>query len=278
MTRRRIENLILALVVIALVCVGGIHSALHAMQITQPSVNTIQGSSICSDTPSAPALLYFGGTNWCGTANPSISVIKSDGGSIGQGGFDAMVGSAGEWAFSGAVDGDSDAREVIAPGTGLQIGTGTATPTTVIDENTNGFFLSVDTSQVQWDSGADFNESYAPRSTWSSFATGVFTASSSLVYGQYTPSASIRIQSINLSLATAPAGCSTYAVVGVSDNGSFVDTPTVTLASGTGSYHTGSIGYIVPSGDTLAFEVKTAEVGCSTTAQNANFVVEYTTN
>lgn len=112
----------------------------HAINISQPSSSTLQGAQICSSTPIAGSLLGFGSSQWCDSQNsPQNFILKGPANSNpvltltpGQAGGVAVLGTGiAEFEESG----DADPRLEENPGTGLQIGAGSASPTTVINES-----------------------------------------------------------------------------------------------------------------------------------------------
>lgn len=83
----------------------------------------------------------------------------------------------------------------------------------------------------------------------------------------------IRFQYLEI---TVPAGCTTYAVIGLRDVTSSTTLSSVTLAStDTTGFHSATISVNITAGDTLQLGPITAEAGCSTAAAVGNYTVIY---
>ncbi len=117
------------------------------------------------------------------------------------------------------------------------------------------------------------------RSTWFGSFAGTFGTSANNSLGAiWTPSAAISMTRLDIAIGTAPAGCSTYPVIGVYDSTASAWLKTVTLAAGTYSYRNGVTGLSVATGDNLSMGVQTAGVGCTTNPGTAQLTVEYSMN
>ena len=135
--RRRIENLLFALIVIALIGCGALGPRALAMSVSQPSRSQIQDVSICSGTPAANSLLFYDGTNWCGSQTPAVSTLTADGGTASAASIIATSAGLGDLLLTAKLAGDVSPRYIIDPGVGLLIGNGTSNPPAVIDEGEN---------------------------------------------------------------------------------------------------------------------------------------------
>jgi hypothetical protein len=94
----------------------------------------------------------------------------------------------------------------------------------------------------------------------------------------WSPSAAISMTRLDIAVGTAPAGCSTWPVVGIYDSTAAAWLKTVTLASGTYSYRNAITSVPVTAGHNLSMGVQTAGAGCSTNPGSAQLTMEYTMN
>jgi hypothetical protein len=117
------------------------------------------------------------------------------------------------------------------------------------------------------------------RFTWYGNFAGAFGTSTNNSLGAiWSPSAAIAMTRLDIAVGTAPAGCSTWPVIGIYDSTAAAWLKTVTLASGTYSYRNAVTSVSVAAGHNLSMGVQTAGVGCSTTPGSAQLTMEYTMN
>jgi hypothetical protein len=115
--------------------------------------------------------------------------------------------------------------------------------------------------------------------TWYGNFAGTFGTSTNSSLGSiWSPSAAINMTRLDIAVGTAPAGCSTYPVVGIYDGTSSTWLKSVTLATGTYSYRNAVTGIPVAAGHNLSMGVQTAGVGCTTSPGSAQLTMEYTMN
>ena len=135
MIRRRLENLLLTLIVIALIGCGALGPRALAMSITQPGGTALQGNPICTGGVTKNAALIWNGTQWCGNTAPqftTLNVANASGASdYMQTQGDASPGIVFDLGFSSNTF--NSLQYVV--GTGLEIGNGTVAPTLVINES-----------------------------------------------------------------------------------------------------------------------------------------------
>jgi hypothetical protein len=112
--------------------------------------------------------------------------------------------------------------------------------------------------------------SSAPRGSHNALipAFTVTTSSSARV----TLDKAITVTRFQIVLATAPAGCSTQAVVQVTDGTTPVS---ITFANGTSIYDSGAVTQNYAAGANLDIKVSTAAAGCTTNPANGNVTVQY---
>jgi hypothetical protein len=94
--------------------------------------------------------------------------------------------------------------------------------------------------------------------------TSTWTASS------WTPDKPVTVTRMQVQTKTAPAGCSTNAIVRLTDG-----TTPINLTISAASNDTGSISQNYAAGSTLTVSVQTAASGCSTSPADANVTVQY---
>ena len=115
--------------------------------------------------------------------------------------------------------------------------------------------------------------------TWYGSFGGTFGSSTNNSLGAiWSPTAAITMTRLDIAVGTAPAGCTTYPVVGIYDGTSATWLRTVTLASGTYSYRNAVSGVSITAGHNLSMGVQTAGVGCTTSPASAQLTMEYTMN
>ncbi|MGB9144315.1 MAG: hypothetical protein WCC14_00700, partial [Acidobacteriaceae bacterium] len=115
--------------------------------------------------------------------------------------------------------------------------------------------------------------------TWYGYFGGTFGTSTNNSLGSvWTPTAALAMTRLDIAVGTAPAGCTTWPVIGIYDATSSAWLKTVTLASGTWAYRNAVTGVSIVAGHNLSMGVQTAGVGCTTSAQNAQLTMEYTMN
>ncbi len=117
------------------------------------------------------------------------------------------------------------------------------------------------------------------RFTWNGSFAGTFATSANNSLGSiWSPSAAVGMTRLDIAVGTAPAGCSTWPVIGIYDSTASAWLKTVTLASGTYSYRNAVSGVSIASGHNLSMGVQTAGVGCTTNPGSAQLTMEYTMN
>jgi hypothetical protein len=117
------------------------------------------------------------------------------------------------------------------------------------------------------------------RSTWYGYFGGTFGSSTNSSLGSiWSPSAAVSMTRLDIAVGTAPAGCSTWPVVGIYDGTASAWLKTVTLASGTYSYRNAVSGVAITAGHNLSMGVQTAGVGCTTNPASAQLTMEYMMN
>jgi hypothetical protein len=115
--------------------------------------------------------------------------------------------------------------------------------------------------------------------TWYGNFAGTFgTSTNSSLGAIWSPSAAISVTRLDIAVGTAPAGCSTYPVIGIYDSSAATWLKTVTLAAGTYSYRSAVSGVSIAAGHNLSMGVQTAGVGCTTNPGSAQLTMEYTMN
>jgi len=123
------------------------------------------------------------------------------------------------------------------------------------------------------------NCSQSWRSTWFGYFGGTFGTSTNTSLGAvWSPSAAIAMTRLDIAVGTAPAGCSTWPVIGVYDSTAASWLKTVTLAAGTYSYRNAVASLPIAAGHNLSMGVQTAGAGCSTSPGSAQLTMEYTMN
>lgn len=122
------------------------------------------------------------------------------------------------------------------------------------------------------------NCAQAWRSTWYGNFGGTFGTSPNNSLGAiWSPSAAISMTRLDVAVGTAPAGCSTWPVIGVYDSTAATWLKTVTLAAGTYSYRNAA-GVAIAAGHNLSMGVQTAGAGCTTNPSSAQLTMEYAMN
>jgi hypothetical protein len=117
------------------------------------------------------------------------------------------------------------------------------------------------------------------RSTWYGNFGGTFGTSTNNSLGAiWSPSAAISMTRLDIAVGTAPAGCSTYPVIGVYDSTAATWVKTVTLAAGTYSYRNAVASVSIAAGHNLSMGVQAAGVGCTTNPGSAQLTMEYAMN
>jgi len=117
------------------------------------------------------------------------------------------------------------------------------------------------------------------RFTWHGYFGGTFgTATNTSMGAIWSPSAAIGMTRLDIAVGTAPAGCTTYPVIGIYDGTSSTWLKTIALAAATYSYRNAVTGVSITAGHNLSMGVQTAGVGCSTSPGNAQLTMEYTMN
>lgn len=115
--------------------------------------------------------------------------------------------------------------------------------------------------------------------TWYGYFGGTFGSSTNNSLGSiWSPSAAISMTRLDIAVGTAPAGCSTWPVIGIYDSTAASWLKTVTLATSTYSYRNAVTGVSIPAGHNLSMGVQTAGAGCTTSPGSAQLTMEYTMN
>jgi hypothetical protein len=107
-----------------------------------------------------------------------------------------------------------------------------------------------------------------PRSEQNIFLPGALT--STWTASSWTPDKPVTVTRVQVQAKTAPAGCSTNAIVRLTDG-----TTPINLTVSAASNDTGSISQNYAAGSTLTVNVQTAASGCSTSPADANVTVQY---
>lgn len=120
------------------------------------------------------------------------------------------------------------------------------------------------------DRGVTETLSAAPRAIFNGFFPALTTP---LIPGaRVTLDRKITVIRFQVVLGTAPMGCSTQAVVQITDGTKQIS---IDLANGRSVYDSGAISQDYGSGTTLDIQISTAAVGCTTSPANANLSVQY---
>ncbi len=123
------------------------------------------------------------------------------------------------------------------------------------------------------------NCAQAWRSTWYGSFAGTFGTSTNTSMGAiWSPSTAMSMTRLDVAVGTAPAGCSTYPVIGIYDSTAATWLKTVTLAAATYSYRNAVSGVSITAGHNLSMGVMTAGTGCTTNPGSAQLTMEYTPN
>jgi hypothetical protein len=123
------------------------------------------------------------------------------------------------------------------------------------------------------------NCSQSWHATWFGYFGGTFGTSANSSLGSiWSPSAAISMTRLDIAVGTAPAGCSTWPVIGIYDSTAATWLKTVTLAAATYSYRNAVTGVSLTAGHNLSMGVQTAGVGCTTNPGSAQLTMEYTMN
>jgi hypothetical protein len=107
-----------------------------------------------------------------------------------------------------------------------------------------------------------------PRSEQNIFLPGALT--STWTASSWTPDKPVTVTRVQVQAKTAPAGCSTNAIVRLTDG-----TTPINLTVSAASSDTGSISQNYAAGSTLTVSVQTTASGCSTSPADANVTVQY---
>ncbi|HTW49304.1 MAG TPA: hypothetical protein VMD92_15230 [Acidobacteriaceae bacterium] len=117
------------------------------------------------------------------------------------------------------------------------------------------------------------------RFTWYGNFAGTFgTSANSSLGAIWSPTAAITMTRLDIAIGAAPAGCTTYPVIGIYDSTAATWLKTVTLAAATYSYRNAVTGVSIAAGHNLSMGVQTAGSGCSTSPGTAQLTMEYTMN
>jgi hypothetical protein len=182
----------------------------------------------------------------------------------------------------------ADATRVAAPllqhidTTGFTVSTGVSTPLTANRTarfpDATGTIAFKDTAQT-WSANqtnlplitpsiAGETISAAPRALWTAFLPGALT--STWTGATWTTDKAVTITRVQLQAKTAPSGCTTNAVVRLTDGASPVN---VTIAAATND--SGAITQNYAAAAALTIVVQTAAAGCATSPADVNVVVQY---
>lgn len=230
----------------------------------------VGAATLVLSSPSTQTLVCGPDANWyvAGTAGTSGGGVTSFSGRSG-----AVTPAANDYSFaqlSGQATNAQLPATLTAPTTG-NAATATALATAPTQCATGYYATGVTASGT-----ANCLQSW--HFTWYGNFAGTFgTATNTSLGAIWTPTAAIKMTRLDIAIGTAPAGCSTYPVIGIYDGTSSSWLKTATLASGTYSYrNTASVA--ITAGHNLSMGVQTAGVGCTTSAGTAQITMEYTMN
>ncbi len=145
---------------------------LCGFSLTQPApASSIQKKPICTGAPGANNVLQFASGQWCDTASLTLtSILLGYSASSGYS-LEVLTPATGDAILVAGVTGDTQARYELLPGTGIQIGGGSAPPTTVINESHQWVGAAV---------GTGFGGTGLTTTTTTVTASGTFTTAASV--------------------------------------------------------------------------------------------------
>jgi len=155
-----------------------------------------------------------------------------------------------------------------AAGSGLwQLGVGEPNPGVGVKLAVSGGTLQGE-GGIQ--AGADVAFNASPRGLYNAFLPNL--TSPAVTYQRMTLDKGITVTRLQLALGTAGAGCTTQAIVSVTDGSSSI---TLTTVNGTAIYDSGAVSQNYAAAANLDVKIATPASGCTTAPQNANVSVQY---
>ena len=245
------------------------------LQTTSSQLIYAQGSSaqtLILSSPSTQTLVCGPDYNWYVTATAPAAggtTVSSFNGRSG-----AVTPAANDYSFSqiGGQATNAQLPSSLTASTSGNAATATALAATPSQCST-GYYAKGITA------GGAANCSQSWHFTWYGSFAGTFgTATNTSLGSIWTPTASVSMTRLDIALGTAPAGCSTWPVIGIYDGTSSTWLKTVTLASATYSYRNTVSSVSITAGHNLSMGVQTAGSGCSTNPASAQITMEYTMN
>ena len=250
----------------------------NAVQVATSSAETINvlgsGSTSYSIIAAGGLTLACGpDSNWYSTeqiaAAPSSSGIASFDGRTG-----AVSPASGDYSF-GQISGQVANSQL--PATLTASTTGNAATATALQSTPSQCPTGYYAAGIQANGTPNCLQSW--HFTWHGSFAGTFGTSTNTSMGAiWSPTASINMTRLDIAVGTAPAGCTTYPVIGVYDSTAATWLKTVTLAPGTYSYRNAVSGVSIVADHNLSMGVQTAAAGCTTNAGSAQLTMEYTMN
>jgi Collagen triple helix repeat (20 copies) len=250
---------------------NGCGESLGSLEVTATPRGGSSGLSINWRGPWVAATSYaindavsFGGSSYIATgastgAQPDVSPgswnLLAQAGAIGPTGPQGPTGNAGA---TGAQGPQGPAGPVGATGaTGPQGSAGAQGPA--------GATGSIGPMGLQGPAGPAANSQL-----WNTFLAGAL--SSVFTAGKLTPDGNLSVTRIQVGLGTAPVGCSTNAVIQITD-GTPAGTKTITLTAAAND--SGPLAVNYSAGRPILVGLSIRAVGCNTKPQNANVLVQY---
>lgn len=247
------------------------------LQTTSSQLIYSQGASAATlvlSSPSTQTLVCGPDNNWYVVGSAAATVSQGSGVASFNGRTGAVTPASGDYSFSQIGGQATNAQlpaTLSAPTTG-NAATATALAAAPAQCPTGYYSTGITASGV-----ANCLQSW--RFTWYGYFGGSFATSTNNSLGSvWTPSAALTMTRLDIAVGTAPAGCTTWPVIGIYDATSSTWLKTVTLASGTYAYRNAVSGVSIVAGHNLSMGVQTAGAGCTTSAQNAQLTMEYTMN
>lgn len=250
----------------------------NAVQVATSSAETI---SVLGSGSTSYSIIAAGGltlacgpdSNWYSTeqiaAAPSSSGIASFDGRTG-----AVSPASGDYSF-GQISGQVANSQL--PATLTASTTGNAATATALQSTPSQCPTGYYAAGIQANGTPNCLQSW--HFTWYGSFAGTFGTSTNTSMGAiWSPTASINMTRLDIAVGTAPAGCTTYPVIGIYDSTAATWLKTVTLAPGTYSYRNAVSGVSIVADHNLSMGVQTAAAGCTTNAGSAQLTMEYTMN
>ena len=247
------------------------------LQTTSSQLIYSQGSSaqtLVLSSPSAQTLVCGTDNNWYVTGIAAASVSQGSTVTSFNGRTGAVTPGSGDYSFS-QISGQATNAQL--PATLTAPTTGNAATATALAATPSQCPTGYYATGITASGAANCLQSW--HFTWYGYFGGSFGTSTNNSLGSvWTPSAALTMTRLDIAVGTAPAGCTTWPVVGIYDSTSSAWLKTVTLASGTYAYRNAVSGVSIIVGHNLSMGVQTAGAGCSTSPQNAQLTMEYTMN